>query len=252
MQVGRQAERCVPAVRHIQNVVLVRHPGDAPGFGDAAALRAIGLDDVDGVLFEERAKALAAREHFAACDGHTRVFAEAHVIVECIGQQRFFEPGHLMRSEHIGGAQGPFVTSGPKGIAGAGIDHQQRVRADSLARRPDDGFVALVAVLSEGSPAYLERAEALRLNGPQPVRQRLRLLHENGSIGPDLLAIAAAEQPPDRLACDLAKNVPQGNVDAADRMRDRSPAPLPKRVLVELLADAFWFEGVLAEEQRFE
>src|SRR5712691_2217784 len=54
MQICRQADRRVPAVGDQQNVVFLGQPADAQGFGQAAALGAIGLDDVHGVILEER------------------------------------------------------------------------------------------------------------------------------------------------------------------------------------------------------
>ena len=110
-------------------------------------------------------------------------------------------------------------------------------------------------------------ASLARPNGPQPIlnarkpcacscascsRQRLRLVHQQRGVGPHPLAIASAQQAPDRLPGGLAENVPQRDVDAADRVRDGAAAPQPEGVLVQLLADALRLQRVLAAIQRLQ
>src|SRR5260221_1335963 len=80
----------------------------------------------------------------------------------------------------------------------------------------------------------------------------IRRLHEERAIGLGALPIGAAEQAADRLAGGLAEDVPECDVDAADRMGEGAAAPHPEGVLVELLGDALGLEGVLAAEQRLE
>ena len=52
----------------------------------------------------------------------------------------------------------------------------------------------------------------------------------------DAVAIAAAEQPGDGLVADLAEQVPQGDVDAADGVFDGAAAALPEGGLPQLFA----------------
>ena len=61
VQVGGQADRRVPAVRHQLDVVLVRHPGDPPRLGQAAALGAVRLDDVHRVIAARNGQKLCRR-----------------------------------------------------------------------------------------------------------------------------------------------------------------------------------------------
>ena len=109
-----------------------------------------------------------------------------------------------------------------------------------------------MAHAAERPPADLERAEALRLQLQQVLAQRLRLVHQQRRVGPHALAVASAEQASDRLAGGLAQNIPQGDVDAADRVRDRAAAPEPEGVLMQLLAHALGLQRVLAAIQRLQ
>ena len=64
------------------------------------------------------------------------------------------------------------------------------------------------------------------------------------------VAVDAAEQPGDGLVGDLAEQVPQGDVDAADGVLDRPAAALPEGVLAQLLGDAGRLVGPLADQER--
>ena len=101
---------------------------------------------------------------------------------------------------------------------------------------------------ASGKPA----AETLGADPAQPLRQGIRLIHENRGVGSDALAATAAEQPANGLAGDLAEQIPQRDVDPTDGVRDGSAATEPEGVLVELLAHALRFEGVLAAIERLE
>ena len=60
--------------------------------------------------------------------------------------------------------------------------------------------------------------------------------------------------PPSRRATgwlrDLAEEIPERDVDAADGVLDRPAAALPERVLAQLLADARRLVGPLADQER--
>ena len=71
---------------------------------------------------------------------------------------------------------------------------------------------------------------------------------EDAGVGTEGLAETAAEQLVHGLARGLAEQVPQRDVDAADRVRDRAAAPLPERHLFNLLAHAFGFDGNFADQ----
>ena len=108
------------------------------------------------------------------------------------------------------------------------------------------------AVAPEWSPADLESAEALRANAAQLFGQRARFAHQQRRVGPHAIAIASAEQPSDGLPGGFAENVPQGDIDAADGVRDGSAAAHPEGVGVQLLADPLRLQRILAAVERLE
>src|SRR5690606_15471422 len=106
------------------------------------------------------------------------------------------------------------------------------------------------ALAPERSPADLEGAEAALAGGVDVVDHRAVQVHQQRGVGSDALAVAPAEQPPDWLAGRLAEDVPEGDVDTADRVGERAAAAEPEGVLVELLADALGLEGALVPPER--
>jgi hypothetical protein len=84
------------------------------------------------------------------------------------------------------------------------------------------------------------RTSLWRPKGPQPilVGQRLRLLHQQGSVGANALTIAASQQAAYRLLRNLAADVPHGNVDPTDGVGDASAPAQPEGIGMQLLRDA--------------
>ena len=60
--------------------------------------------------------------------GTRRVLAQLREVLEGIGDERLLEPMHIVVGEHVRRVERPFVAVRPEGIAGAGIDHQTRLR----------------------------------------------------------------------------------------------------------------------------
>src|SRR5205085_6870937 len=100
--------------------------------------------------------------------------------------------------------------------------------------------------------AELDGAEAAGDGGLQLVAQAGRLVEEDRAVRFDAAAIIAAEQPGDWLAGDLAEQVPQGDVDAADGVLDGAAAALPERRLPQPFGHAHRLIGPLADQQRTE
>src|SRR5206468_3895775 len=105
---------------------------------------------------------------------------------------------------------------------------------------------------SERPPADLEGTESLVAILRDDILHLRRLLHEQRAIRLRTAAIGAADEPPDRLAERLARDVPERDVDAADRMGQRAAAPHPECMLIELFADPLGFERILAAIKRLE
>ena len=82
--------------------------------------------------------------------------------------------------------------------------------------------------------------------------QRGRVLHQQRGIGANARTIASAKEPADGLAGCLSEQVPQGDVDPADGVGDRSAAALPERVLMKFFADSLRLQRGLAAVERFE
>src|SRR5690606_22098268 len=85
------------------------------------------------------------------------------------------------------------------------------------------------------------------LQGPT---QRVRLVEQDRAVRPDRAAVVAAQQARDRLAAGLAHEVPEGDVDAADRVLHGAAAALPEAGLAERLGDPLRLDGRLALQQR--
>ena len=129
---------------------------------NAAALGAIGLDDVHGLPFEKRPKALPPRQHLAGGDRHRRMAAQLDVAFQIVRRQRFLEPDDVVVGEHLRRFQRPLVAVRPKLLAAAGIDHQLDVRPDRVAGRLDQQLVGAAIAPAERTPAQLDRLEAAR------------------------------------------------------------------------------------------
>src|SRR5689334_4033705 len=99
-----------------------------------------------------------------------------------------------------------------------------------------------MALAAKRPPADLEGAETLLLELQQCFAQWSRRLHQQRGIRPHALAIPTAKQAPDRLPGCLAQNIPEGDIDPADRVRDRAAAPEPEGMLVELFAHPLGLE----------
>src|SRR5207237_174164 len=76
-----------------------------------------------------------------------------------------------------------------------------------------------VARAAERPRADLEGGEAAHPVFGDDLAHAFRHLHEQRAIGLHTVVIGAAEQAADRLAGDLAKDVPERDVDAADHVR---------------------------------
>ena len=165
--------------------------------------------------------------------------AQLAEVVDRVGPQRLLEPADIVVLQHLGGAHRPFAARAASSASLApGIDEQLRMRrpAASRAARTIASSSLCVERPAERPPADLERAETpARDTSATTSRIALRLLHQQRAVGLHARAVGAAEQPADRQAGGLAEDVPQRDVDAADRMGERAAAAHPEGVLVQLL-----------------
>ena len=220
---------------------------------NAADLGDVRLHDVDCAARQPGDEGLAPRQHLAAGDRHRRAAAQLPVVVDRVGPDRLLEPSDGKILQHLGGALRPFEAVRPERVARARIDEQLGGISRRLARRAHDRLVEPdVERAAERSPSDLERREAARAILRDDIEHRLRLFHQQRAIGLHAPAQAAAEQAADAQSGRLAQNVPQRDVDAADRVGQRAAAPHPERVLMQLLAHALRRQRVLVAIERLE
>ena len=199
---------------------------------------------------DERPEALPPRQHLASRDRHRRVPPQLGEPGEVVRRQRLLEPDHVVGREHLRRPQRPLVPVRPERVAAAGVHHQLDPGSDRVAGRPDQQLVGLLVPPAERLPPQLDRPEPAADRLRQLPPQRVRLVEQQRPVRLDPVAVDAAEQPGDGLAGELAEEVPQGDVDAADGVLDGPAAALPERVLAEPLRDARRLVGPLAGEQR--
>src|SRR5579883_788718 len=174
-------------------------------------------------------------------------------VVDRVGLQRLLEPADIVVFQHLRRAHRPFEAVRPVGVAGAGVDEELRFIARRGARRAHDRLVELgIAGAAEGSPADLEGAEATRAILRHHLAHAVRHFHQERAVRSYLRAIDAAEQPPHRLPGELAENVPERDIDAADHVGERAAAAHPERVLVQFFRDPLGLERILAAVERLE
>ncbi len=121
------------------------------------------------------------------------------------------------------------------------VDHQLHVRPGLLARGGEQRVVA-ARVGAPRSPAELDRAEAVVEVAARGETHRVgRLAEERRGVALDGVAAAAAEQLHDRHAGGARGQVPQRDVDPADRVQSGTAAavvpgglvhPLPREVAI--------------------
>ena len=121
---------------------------------------------------------------------------------------------------------------------------------DGLPRGAHNGFVRGTIAPAKRSPANLEGLEALLPEGKKLVSHSFGFLHQERRIRPHPFAVPASEQTTNGLADCLPKQIPQGNVNTADRVRDGTAATHPESVLVQNFAHPLRLERVLTFIER--
>src|SRR5258707_3031073 len=109
---------------------------------------------------------------------------------------------------------------------------------NGLPRRLDQQLVSLAIAPAKRTPTYLDGLETARDGLVQVLAQWSGLIKRDAAIRLNPVAVVAAQKPGDGLFANLAHQVPECNIDAADGMLDRTAAPLPEGALPQLLADS--------------
>ena len=226
------------------HAVFPRQPVDLHELGHPAAPADVGLVDPVAAAVHELGEGAGRELVLAAGDRHRRALRQPGVAVEVVGGQRLLQPHeieirHLLAEGEHGRGVGP---------AHAGVGHQPGPAAGALAGPAQDVGGPAVRGAGAGDPAELHRAEAgcKRLGD---ALQAVGPVEAGGAVGGHLGGRGIAQQGGHRLACRLAAQVPQGEVDAADRHEGQALAAVGQGRPVHRLPQALHVGGVGAGEQ---
>ena len=215
---------------------------------DAADPVGVVLDHADRLRIQQLPEA-EKRELVLAARDRDRPGIQLGIAVDVVGDHRLFQPARLVSLKL--GDDALRVVQVP---AHVGLEHQVAVEADDLAQGLDPFEVlpdARGAVLRAVAEARLEHREALvepflclALHGTDVVGIEFRVVAGDGVLG------RSAEQLEDRLAGDLAHQVPDGDVDGGNRRHADAPASPGMGDAVHLFPEIGVVEGIVAQDQR--
>src|SRR5215469_8048849 len=253
-------------MRRHHAMVRLGEGGDALALGEAAGPGDVRLHDVDRTAGDQLAETVKPGLGLIAGDGRVERVGDAGAAVDIVGGDRLLDPEQL-----IGRHLAAHLDREGRAPGAIDIDHQLSLRPERLAYRGDArevlGRVGLAEIDIAGQLAQMRAgrrvaadlhlhafeatgAVALRLAGdavdPLPL-----LVKTAAGIGLDAVA-ARSQQLVDRELRDLAGDVPQRDVDAADRVEDEAaPAVLPGPD-EHALPQPFDHQRVLADERGFQ
>src|SRR2546430_13975164 len=195
-------------VRGDLDMVHLAQRGELAALGEAAHHGAVELQDLDRLLLEQRAAAVAGQLAFAGRQRDARLLRQQLQFPAVVGPaHRLFQPARPQRLEQAGAVDG-----GGEVPAAVHVDHQVLVVADDFTHQRQ-----ALQVLAERQAAGLglEPLVCLRLQHLDLVAQRGRRLAvavvRAGDVARHLAAVAA-EQAVERQPGHLAEDVPGGNV----------------------------------------
>ena len=229
-EIGRM-RRDLGAVRLRQRDDLL-HRRDAADLGDAR-LHVVHLGAPDQRFeIRHRAAALAGRDRDAAFGAHPR-----HAVVVLGRPYRLLEPEEVVRRHALGHRNG-FV-----GCPGTiGVDHQLDLGADDAARRRHFGLGDLVQLDARITLLKGVRGVALDEVGLAVAQQARIDRHALGGL--------AAQHAIERLAGDLAGDIPQRDVEAGQRIGDRPVARRIVELALQVAHQAADVARIAAERER--
>ena len=204
---------------HRQDVVLGREAEDLHPFAQAAAGADVGLDDVDASAADQVAEAEAGELAFPAGDRNVERRAQAAVAVMVLRRHRLLEP---QKPVLLHRAADPDRGRGIVGVVR--VRHQPHLRPDRAA---DQGDPRGVRLDRQQAQLDLDRGDARRRVafdlGGKLRHHRVRVAEilgvvAPGPVGHGPVAERAAHQVMDRPVQRLAPDVPERDVDGADRL----------------------------------
>lgn len=171
-----QGDGAQRAVRRDRHVVRFRHGRHAPHLGQAAAVRNVRLDDVDGGRFEEAFQVPAAVEAFAERDRDRRQQGELLDALGVFGQQGLLDEERIVRLQR-------FRQLLRHRLVQAAVEVEPGVEAERLHRLQP--FHARLEHLRGVQPVHVFRG--VHLDRPEALRQPLfrRAFHVFRSVAAD-------------------------------------------------------------------
>src|SRR5271165_6653170 len=242
----------------------LRHRGNTAAFRETAGPGEVGLDDVDRTAGDQLTKAVEPDLGLVAGDRRGERIGDHGTARDVVGRDRLLDPIELMgleRAAHLdreGRAPGAID-----------IDHQLRLRSQCTAhcRDPRDVLLGLyfaelgmvdqmaqMGLCRRVAPDLhlhaLEAAGAVALGFAGEVVDRFALLVEAAAgVSFDPVA-AAAEKTVERQFGDLAGDVPERDVDAADCIHNDAAPPELSGPREHLLPQPLDQQRVLADQHR--
>ncbi len=266
MQRGDECHGAGKGVRCDHQVMRLRQGGDAAAFGEAAGPRDVRLHDVDRAAGDQLAEAVEPDLGLVAGDRCGERIGDPRAAVDVVGRDRLLDPVEL-----IGLERAAHFDRERRAPGAVDVDHQLRVRAQRAAyrRNPRDVLfgvgLAQLGMIDQMAQMGLRRriAPDLHLHAVEAagavafglagkIVDRLAFLVKAAAgIGLDPLA-AAAEKAIERQPGDLAGDVPERDVDAADRIHDDAAAAKLSGAREHLLPQPLDQQRVLADQHRLQ
>ena len=236
VQVDGDGDAGVVAVRHDPYAGALQHPCQPQGFAEAAEHRQVGLGDVEGMRFEKGRELPAGGEaQIAHADGDGRRGAQPRVPGHVVEGEGRLDPGEVQFGQQV--QEGRQLIEARELLRG--IEHEaalrphQRAQVGEVPPHPR-------RLRPPGLDADLEVAEAL-------VQQRrdlggdargLVLQGIDRRVGGQAFATRSAQRRVDRDSLRAGEEVPDGDVERADRVHRRAAPAVPLRARVHLVPEA--------------
>nr|AIF26358.1 putative mandelate racemase [uncultured bacterium fosmid pJB190D12_contig II] len=247
LQRGRLGYRRAPHVRIHLHAVGLGERDDVPGRGDAATGADVRLRDVDAAGRQQVAEAVEGVLVLAARDRHRQLLPQLDVALQILRRDGFLVPPQVESGERPAEPQRLRTA-----VRVVGVDHQpDRLALDRLA----DGLHAGDVVLDAVAELHLHQREAGVEVGERLVGEARRLARsrdavETGGVGLNATAKGATQQLVDRLPVALAHDVPERDVDRADRGDHRSLAAVVARHVVHAVPQHLGVERIAPHDER--
>ncbi len=210
--------------------MTVRQRGNLQQFRHAAAPADVGLDDVAAFHFEQHAKAPAGGLVLAGGDQHPawRVTLQIGIAPVVVGRQSFFDPLEpvilrtLRQPDRVVEIE-----------AHPAVEHEPEIGADLAAHVREHRKVLGKAFFAFRRTVMQRQLAADETELLRDVRAR------TGCVEHELVPDRTAEHLIHRLTTELAEQVPQGEVDAGDRIHHQALAAVVLCRKVHLVPDFF-------------